>query len=467
MLVREGVLAGRIENDQRAVRHHRGEFFVVHGVDAIAASADSYRTELARNVGLDDAVDVLSLLSFRLDRLCLIFHGASNLCERQYYNTSALPHAVRIVRKSERWFRKHQRTLPWRSTYDPYHVWLSEVMLQQTRMEVVLRYYSRFLERFPTIDRLAAASPDDVTAAWSGLGYYRRARMLRDGAIAVADRFAGALPSDAASLMTLPGIGRYTASAIASIAYDRRAPIVDGNITRILARLFGPRTNSWRRAEELVKHSRSPRIFNQALMEIGALICKPANPLCSRCPLRSECRAFASGRTTIAPRKRMQTRCVRRRLYIVRDRNGRMLMRRDHRGMFVFVGRLPLAVRRKKIGHFHHTIMNRQITFEVFTANGKRPTANCRWIETKELEKIPHPSFVRKALHLAGALLLSASGLFAQSRVYQIAPGAKNVAEFHAEDTYDTFDGRTHKVSGTITADPSKPSAAIVDVTVD
>jgi A/G-specific adenine glycosylase len=340
-------------------------------------------------------------------------------------------------------------------------------MLQQTRMEVVLRYYSRFLERFPTIGDLAAASTDDVTAAWSGLGYYRRARMLRDGAIAVADRFAGALPTDVTALMTLPGVGRYTAGAIASIAYNRRAPIVDGNITRILARLFGPRTNSWRRAEELVKHARSPRILNQALMEIGALICKPAGPLCDRCPLSGDCRAFATGQTALAPRRRMQTRSLRRRLYIVRDGRGRMLMRQDHRGMFVFVSRLPSAVRRKKIGHFRHTIMNRQITFDVFTANGKRLAPNCVWIETGELEKIPHPSFVRKALHLAGALMLTASSLLAGSRTYQISPDAKNLAEFHAEDSYDAFDGRTNKVTGVIAADPANPSASTVEVAVD
>ncbi|PYQ47135.1 MAG: hypothetical protein DMF59_19685 [Acidobacteria bacterium] len=126
-------------------------------------------------------------------------------------------------------------------------------MLQQTQMPVVLRYYKNFLDRFPTIADLAAATTDDVTAAWSGLGYYRRARMMRDGAIAVQDRFDGRLPDDVASLMTIPGIGRYTAGAIASIAYNRVAPIVDGNIARIIARLYGNDRNPWRRAEELVE----------------------------------------------------------------------------------------------------------------------------------------------------------------------------------------------------------------------
>ncbi len=339
-------------------------------------------------------------------------------------------------------------------------------MLQQTRMEVVLRYYRRFLKRFPSLSRLARASSDDVVAAWSGLGYYRRARMLHAGAVAVRDRFSGALPPDVAELRTLPGIGRYTAGAIASIAYDRPAAIVDGNVARILTRLFGA-GDLWKRADKLVHAADSPRMFNQALMEIGSLICRPRDPRCHQCPLRSECRAYANGRTGLAPRKRPPKRPLRRRLYIIRDRRGRVLMRRDRRGLFVLFGRSPLAAGRERIGDFRHTIMNQTIRFEVFTANGHRRTANCRWIATKDLEKIPHPSFVRKALHLAGALLLSAAALFADSRTYEIRPDSKNVAEFHAEDTYDAFDGRTHNVTGTIVADPGKPSAASVDVSVD
>ncbi len=378
-----------------------------------------------------------------------------------------MPTLERIVRKSERWFSTHQRELPWRKTYNPYHVWISEVMLQQTQMPVVLRFYDRFLDRFPSIAALARASHDDVTAAWSGLGYYRRARMLRDGAAVVQERFGGTLPHRVDELMTIPGIGRYTAGAIASIAHDRVAPIVDGNIERILTRLFGPRTNLWRRAEELVTLSRSPRIFNQALMEIGALLCRPQNPQCDRCPLRAECRAFTRGNTQLAPRKRAGSISIRRRLYVVRDRRGRILMRRDRRGLFVLVRRSPLAVGRKWLGRFRHTIMNQQISFDVFSANGQRRTANCSWIATKDLEKLPHPSFVRKALHLAGALLLTATALFAEARTYRIAPDAKNMVEFHAEDSYDAFDGRTNKATGAITADPSKPGASTVEVIID
>ena len=324
----------------------------------------------------------------------------------QYYNTTELPAVQRIARRSENWFRKHQRELPWRRTYDPYHVWVSEVMLQQTQMPVVLRFYERFIGRFPTIDDLASASFDDVAAAWSGLGYYRRARMLRDCAIAVRERFGGTLPSDLQSLMSLPGIGRYTAGAIASIAFERHAPIVDGNIARILARLFGVKSmrTTWDRAEKLVEAARSPRVFNQALMEIGALICRPKNPLCNQCPLRRECRAFARGRTQLAPRKRAKTREVKIALYIVTDRRGRILMRRESGSLFDGMFVLPQGIRRGRVvGCVRHRITNRRITFVVYrSANGQRRMANEEWIDPKNLENIPHPAYVRKALQIAG-----------------------------------------------------------------
>ena len=282
-------------------------------------------------------------------------------------------------------------------------------MLQQTQMSVVLRYYANFLQRFPSIAALAAASVDDVTAAWSGLGYYRRARLLREGAIDVRDRFGGRLPEDVRSLMTIPGIGRYTAGAIASIAYDRVAPIVDGNVTRIVARLYGNNRDPWRRAEELVKAARSPRIFNQALMEIGALICRPKNPQCDRCPLRAECRAFARGKTALEPRKRPATRHLRIALYIVTDRRGRILMRRESGTLFdgmwvlpeVAGGRLPVAG--EAVGNFRHTITNRRIIFDVYKTGNRPPgTGHLRWIPKISLANIPHPSYVRKALEIAG-----------------------------------------------------------------
>src|ERR1051326_5697330 len=190
VLVREGVLARRIEHDQRTVRDDGAELLVVDGVDLVAAPADADRAEVLRRLGFDDAVDVLPLLRLSLRRLNLFVHGG-HIGRAKLYNTSTLP-ALRLAHKTERWFVRTQRPLPWRRRYDPYEIWVSEVMAQQTRIEVVLAYYERFLARFPTLAALAAASDDDVTAAWSSLGYYRLARMRRDGARAVRER--GSMP---------------------------------------------------------------------------------------------------------------------------------------------------------------------------------------------------------------------------------------------------------------------------------
>jgi A/G-specific adenine glycosylase len=335
--------------------------------------------------------------------------------------------ARRIASQTESWFRKHQRRLPWRESYDPYAVWVSEVMLQQTRMEVVLGYFSRFMAQFPTVDSLARASLDEVTAAWSGLGYYRRARMLRDGAADVMTRFGGAIPRTVEELTSIAGIGRYTAGAIASIAHEQRASIVDGNVARIVARLFAidaPLASpafmreAWTRSEELVASSKSPRDFNQGLMELGALICTPRNPACDRCPLRRECAAFISGRVDQLPWPKVKTitRELRIPLYLVTDRDGRVLMRRESgqlmRGMFhlphgdtTLLTGTPLRIgAASTLGTFRHTVTNRRITFEVF-AVARRPRARgdeYAWVDPAALAAIPHPSYVRKALRLAG-----------------------------------------------------------------
>ena len=324
--------------------------------------------------------------------------------EPEYYNTTLLP--IRsLTRKAEAWFARNQRDLPWRRTYDPYHVWLSEIMLQQTRMDVVLGRFDGFLQRFPTLADLANASEDDVTAAWSGLGYYRRARMLRSGAIAVMSRFAGRVPGTVEELMSIDGIGRYTAGAIASIAFEQRAPIVDGNVARVVSRLYATHRDAWPYATLLVESSKNPRTFNQSLMEIGALICKPRDPECDRCPLRRDCTAFQRGVVHRFPKvKKVVTRAETLQLFIVRDRAGRVLLTRA-RGLFVLPERRPpFAVRRPLLlGTFRHTIMNRRILFEVFaTANRKLQTANSIWLDPNELGTVPHPSYVRKALRIAG-----------------------------------------------------------------
>ena len=335
------------------------------------------------------------------------------------------PDPRRVARTIERWFREHQRPLPWRRSYDPWQVWVSEVMLQQTRMEVVLPYFGRFMERFPTVKSLATAPEQDVLAAWSGLGYYRRAKMLRAGAIEVVDRFGGEVPRNVHELLTLPGIGRYTAGAIASVAWNQPAPIVDGNVARIVSRLFlvdeavgspALMRESWRREEELVAACATPRDFNQGLMECGALICTPRKPSCDTCPVRDHCLAFATGRQRELPRakEKQQTRELRIPLYVVTDTRGHVLMRREEGALMNAMYHLPHGessllsgkpldvVRGSLLGTFRHTVTNRRITFDVYaaelTSRVREGKGDRTWVDPERLGSVPHPSYVRKAL---------------------------------------------------------------------
>jgi A/G-specific adenine glycosylase len=207
-------------------------------------------------------------------------------------------------------FDRGHRDLPWRRTRAPYRVWLSEVMLQQTRVETVIPYYRRFVRRFPTVRKLAAASVDDVLALWAGLGYYSRARNLHAAARRIVAEHGGRVPSDPAALRRLPGVGRYTAGAVLSIAFGQRAAVVDGNVERVLCRAFRFRANPkrssgqkrlWRLAESLVPADR-PGDFNQALMEFGATACTPQAPQCGTCPLSDLCGAYRHGEQLDLPR---------------------------------------------------------------------------------------------------------------------------------------------------------------------
>ncbi|MBS1853583.1 MAG: A/G-specific adenine glycosylase [Acidobacteria bacterium] len=189
------------------------------------------------------------------------------------------------------WYDLHKRDLPWRETQDPYRIWLSEIMLQQTRVAAVIGHYQRFLQRFPTVEKLASAREASVLAAWSGLGYYRRARMLHAAAKKVGKEYGGKFPRTAAGLRELPGIGRYTSAAIASIAFGEPAAVVDGNVERVVQRLSGvPMVGEsvWQAAETLLD-SKCPGDFNQAMMELGATICTPRQPACLMCPVADFC----------------------------------------------------------------------------------------------------------------------------------------------------------------------------------
>jgi A/G-specific adenine glycosylase len=189
------------------------------------------------------------------------------------------------------WYHRNKRELPWRETRDPYRVWLSEIMLQQTRVAAVVEYYVRFLQRFPTVEALAAASESDVLAAWSGLGYYRRARMLHAAARKIVDECAANFPKAAVALLNLPGIGRYTSAAIASIAFDEPVAVVDGNVERVVHRVTGRSLageSLWQAASQLLD-PKEPGNFNQAMMELGATVCVPQVPVCSKCPVVGFC----------------------------------------------------------------------------------------------------------------------------------------------------------------------------------
>lgn len=219
--------------------------------------------------------------------------------------------ARRLADELLRWFAVHARDLPWRHTRDPYAIWVSEVMLQQTRVEVVRGRWERFLRRFPTLASLAGAAQSEVLAEWAGLGYYRRARSLHEAAERIVDLHGGALPTDSASLRLLPGFGAYTAGAVASIAFGERAVAIDGNVERVIARLLmldqdpsrGPAQREVVRLARALLEGSDPAALNQALMELGATVCTPRSPRCDACPWHSSCRARAAGVAENYPRR--------------------------------------------------------------------------------------------------------------------------------------------------------------------
>ncbi len=251
------------------------------------------------------------------------------------------------------WYDRNKRDLPWRRTRDAYAIWLSEVMLQQTQVATVIPYWERFLERFPTVEALAAAPLPDVLAGWRGLGYYSRARNLHRAAQEVVARYGGRLPPTAEQLRTLPGFGRYTAGAVASIAFGEPAPLVDGNVARVLSRLFEVEglpgdtvreARLWQLAAALVQGER-PGDFNQALMEHGATTCRPESPLCLLCPVREDCLAFRHGRVAELPPAKVRAAPKRLTLAVaVWPHQGRLLLaRRAEKGLFGGLWELPAA----------------------------------------------------------------------------------------------------------------------------
>ena len=296
------------------------------------------------------------------------------------------------------WFNRNQRALPWRDAYDPYHVWVSEVMLQQTQVETALPYYERFLTALPTIHSLADADEQQVLTLWAGLGYYSRARNLQAAAKIVAREHGGIVPDDYEALRALPGIGPYMAGAILSIAFNKPCPIVDGNVRRVLSRVYGwtgeNEKQLWEAAEHLVNQA-EPRAINQALMELGATVCSFKSPRCLLCPVSAACVAYRTSTQDQIPVVKKRPETIHVLLFaVVQQKKGLYLMRKQ-KGLWEFpmFGELPHGML-VKAGSCRHTITHHRLEVNVYT--GKlESTEGFEW---KEFNAVPVSSLTKKIL---------------------------------------------------------------------
>ncbi len=344
-----------------------------------------------------------------------------------------------LSRSLSAWYSRHGRRLPWRETRDPYRIWVSEVMLQQTRVATVVPYYRRFLRRFPSLRALSRARVEEVLSAWSGLGYYRRARLLHAAAREVMVRFRGEIPADPLFLRRLPGVGDYTAGALASIAFGLPEPALDGNSLRVLTRLLAPegdpRSPANRRAIEQAARklleNAVPGDVNQALMELGARVCLPASPLCESCPVRKHCRARALGLQAVLPGASRGRATVGMESAVAVIRRGRsyLMIRRDGKGLMDGLWELPggfldpgedprhglarigrehlgAAVRvGEKMASLRHAITYRRVSVGAYRAVLSEPLAasvwrraGVRWVRPADLGRLPHGSATRRIL---------------------------------------------------------------------
>ena len=293
------------------------------------------------------------------------------------------------------WYDANRRDLPWRRTGDPYRIWVSEIMLQQTRVAAVLDHYERFFRRFPTVINLASAREQTVLAAWSGLGYYRRARNLHACAKKVAQ--AGGFPKSSEELRLLPGIGRYTAAAIASIAFGEKCAAVDGNVERVLSRMAGRKLESaetWQRAGELMAADR-PGDFNQAMMELGALVCLPGGPKCTHCPVRGFC--AAKGDLGLS---RKEQREVKQLSLALARRDGKVwLVQRDQNASLMpGMWELPQlnANGDRALGTFRHAILNADYRVTVYESG--EAIGQGKWVSETALDRVALTGLSRKVM---------------------------------------------------------------------
>lgn len=357
------------------------------------------------------------------------------------------PIAPAISRKCVRallsWFSTNARDLPWRRTRDPYAIWISEVMLQQTQVATVVPYWERWMARLPTLSDLASAPPDKVLKLWEGLGYYNRARNLQSAAAMIVNEHNGRFPQTLAALLDLPGIGRYTAGAICSIAYNQPTPILDGNVIRLLTRLFGidgnPKAKAtndrlWIMAEELVQTAAQNQSncsnLNQSLMEMGALICTPDNPSCESCPVRRWCVAHRDGRIGELPDLGPRTKTTARHfMAFIVEHEGRILVRqRPASGINAGLWEFPTAqtngapptqpllirafakaqlsfsmTRAESWFRIRRSVTRYRDTIEVFRAriaSGKMPSEKSRrWFALNKLDELAFTGAHRKILN--------------------------------------------------------------------
>lgn len=315
------------------------------------------------------------------------------------------------------WYRANARELPWRATHEAYHIWVSEIMLQQTRVAAVIEHYHSFLFRFPTLVSLALAPEQEVLAAWSGLGYYRRARMLHKAAQFILQEHQGTLPQKATELRKLPGIGDYTSAAIASIAFQEPVAAIDGNVERVLLRLLGlPEDKSKASLDILRKQATTllapqcPGDYNQAMMELGATLCLPRNPLCLQCPVRGLCKT--QGEHVTAPRAKMRSREV---AYLLATRKKRtatevlLVQRPADASLMAEMWELP-EVSLDKVTDLavllsvRHSITNTNYYVRIYPAHAQQikeledQKGNCGWMRTSLLSTLALTGLTRKVL---------------------------------------------------------------------
>jgi A/G-specific adenine glycosylase len=309
----------------------------------------------------------------------------------------------RFQRSLLSWFDRHKRDLPWRQDCDPYRIWLSEIMLQQTRVAAVIDYYQRFLRRFPSLEKLASAREASVLATWSGLGYYRRARMLHAAAKMIVKEHEGEFPRSVEELRALPGIGRYTAAAIASIAFDQPVAVVDGNVERVLQRVQGQNLTGedlWRVAKELVSPER-PGDFNQAMMELGATVCVPRQPQCLLCPVCDLC--STRGELRRPPKGTRQTK---REIHCcLACQDGSIFMVQRSKAATLMPGMWELPEIAGADGTTPHLSLRHSITVTDYVVRVIRSTVpddlNGRWVRTSRVTKLPLTGLTRKILRAA------------------------------------------------------------------